>query len=494
MIINTKIKNKTYWFFCFLLIITLFISHLFFLSADPDVHISFSRGPFTDEGLNTCQLRNFINYGYLSFNECDNLVKTPLFNAILFLPFEIFGTSHLAGRLTILLLVIGMLFYICTLKKIRYILPVLIGTVFLKYQIHQFSHFCLAEMLSVSLFTMAILFFFLYATNAGKPKTFLILSQVFIFGAFVAKIQFIYLLPFALLATPIDYFINPYDKKLFFKNFRYLCFTLIGLSLCFIFFWYLPLQKTFDYMMANQSGTFKINGETGEIIKNNIRDIFFNDVNYIYSSVFCIFLLTGFLIFFFFKRIEFRTIFICAVLWFLLETHKLTMGYLPTRYLISFYFSMGLLISVVISELLFHPIFQKRNGLVKIVSFCIFMLLFCQNITTLYTTYRQRTFVLKEANAYLAKYSYNQPIIGAWAPALCWDCKARTLPVWNNFLNYKNPIQEYKPRIIISETDETDSEKAYLANGIILSEKADSVKKYHIGSWDVNLYWIKPEK
>jgi len=68
----------------------LLVAHLPFLDADPDINISYSRGPFTDEGLNTIQIRNLVNHGELNIEECDNLLKTPLFNFSLLIPFTIF--------------------------------------------------------------------------------------------------------------------------------------------------------------------------------------------------------------------------------------------------------------------------------------------------------------------------------------------------------------------------------------------------------------------
>lgn len=72
--------------------------------------------------------------------------------------------------------------------------------------------------------------------------------------------------------------------------------------------------------------------------------------------------------------------------------------------------------------------------------------------------------------------------------------KIKTLPVWNNFLNYKNLLESYRPRLVFSELEEQDSNGAFTADGIILSELADSIKSYTVGKWPVNLYWINPKK
>src|SRR4029078_7292880 len=93
----------------FVTILLLLLLHFLVLHSDPDYNLSIGRDAFTDEGLNTSQLRNYINHGYLSFDECDNLVKTPLFNLILFPSLKFFGTHLIVARVTILLLLVFVL-------------------------------------------------------------------------------------------------------------------------------------------------------------------------------------------------------------------------------------------------------------------------------------------------------------------------------------------------------------------------------------------------
>ena len=70
-----KWKNSKLLFFIILGLI--FLAHLPFIGADPDRNMAVGRGPFTDEGLNTSQVRNWVNQGELNLSECDNLLKTP---------------------------------------------------------------------------------------------------------------------------------------------------------------------------------------------------------------------------------------------------------------------------------------------------------------------------------------------------------------------------------------------------------------------------------
>jgi len=136
----------------------LLVAHLPFLDADPDINISYSRGPFTDEGLNTIQIRNLVNHGELNIEECDNLLKTPLFNFSLLIPFTIFGTSLVAGRLFILLFLIVILGLTSKQKYFRGIVMVFGLITLLEYHVFQFSHFVLAEMMAVTLTIFYLLF------------------------------------------------------------------------------------------------------------------------------------------------------------------------------------------------------------------------------------------------------------------------------------------------------------------------------------------------
>src|SRR5436309_3150169 len=84
----------------FLYILLIFISHLPFINADPHVHIALnSVDAFTDEGLYSGQLRNFINQGHLNIQESDGILKAPLFNMVLALPLFLFGTHLSVARL-----------------------------------------------------------------------------------------------------------------------------------------------------------------------------------------------------------------------------------------------------------------------------------------------------------------------------------------------------------------------------------------------------------
>jgi hypothetical protein len=163
----------------YVLLLLVFVLHLPFLTADPDYYLSDSRDAFTDEGLNTSQLRNYINHGQLDFNECDNLIKTPLFNGLLFLPLKILGTEHIVARVTILLSIILLLFISMRSTYIKSIIAILSITTLLQYFVFQYSHFSLSEMISTVSIMVGIFFLYQYIVNRILYKNHLLFASVF---------------------------------------------------------------------------------------------------------------------------------------------------------------------------------------------------------------------------------------------------------------------------------------------------------------------------
>ena len=102
---NSWMKWKNSKIFFIIVLGLIFIAHFPFINADPDRNMSVGRGPFTDEGLNTSQVRNWVNQGELNLSECDNLLKTPMFGFPLAVTYKIFGVTHEVSRLHVLVLV-----------------------------------------------------------------------------------------------------------------------------------------------------------------------------------------------------------------------------------------------------------------------------------------------------------------------------------------------------------------------------------------------------
>jgi hypothetical protein len=481
------------------LIILLFLSHLPFLTSDPDSAISFSRGPFTDEGLNTIQVRNLINHGYLDLDECDNLLKTPLFGATVGIPMYLFGTSLLVARLTVLLLIALILAFLAKDGVFSKLLLFLIPIMFFKYQVFHFSHFSLAEMLATVSVILGI--YFLYKTYKPfqREKWHIrnaILAAACISAAYFFKIQFIYIILLPIVTGVERYFMaKNINKRLLLVNGLVMTGMIILLLLIYLIAWYLPSKDTYEYMMAHQSGVFSLGPKTWEYVRFNITFFMFSEGNILFSITFLGYLLAGIIMLYVKPSAHYPVIFKASVIWFLLELHKLTMVYLPTRYQVSLYAAMGVLIAIVMSELLITIATKKKDWAVSSLRAGIItwvVILFILNALDYSESYKSRRYQVREANHYLANTLENDDMtVGAWAPSLTWNARCISIPVWSGFLNDIDPLERLQPRIVVSEPDEQDSEQAYLKQGIDLSTESDSVKSFIIGSWEVNVYWMK---
>ena len=467
-----------------------------FLLADPDIDISSSRDANTDEGLNTCQIRNFVNHNDLTLQKSDNFVKTPLFGGILFIPLKIFGTSLLIGRLTVLLLSLAICLYVFG-SNIYYSLFGLFTLiiVFCEYYVFNYFHFCLSEILATVLIFLSIFI----VVESYESKTYLkssLLSATFISIVYFLKIQFIYsilILPLSILVFTL---IKSTDKKLLLKQLFYTSLFLLIYLAIYFFAWYLPNKEFYDYVMANQTTDRFVSIQNLSHHLNFILNlIFYNSYLKWYTISFYILFLSGLIYTFFTESTRFRFLFIGLTCWILVELHKLSMTYLPSRYLLSLYFAMGLLISLVLYELIS---IKTKNPLVysiKALSFLFLISLGIKNGIDYSSSFKKRTFVISEINTYLGKYNFqNNPIIGAWAPSLSWKSKAISFPVWKDYFNDKDVINTYKPAVIIAETDEEDSNQAFSSQGVDIDKYADSIKYFTVNKWKLKLLWIDASK
>jgi hypothetical protein len=482
-----------------LLILTLLAAaHFPFLTADPDIEISFSRGPFTDEGLNTIQVRNWVNHGALDVSECDNLLKTPLLGFPLAITYTLFGASLAASRAHILVLLLLALLLAMSDRKHRGIILILTPVSLLHYPVFHFSHYSLAEIPASLSILLSILFFArsvdpLKEKRAGMKEA--ALSAIFASMAWWFKIQYIYVIPLLPLAYTLALagkhrgFGGRLAKQAFVA-------TLVQMTTLLAYFlaWYLPNRDWYEHMMANQSGTFSLSEKTFEYMRFNLHE-YFLDENTIWLTIVFLFCLAAGIAIYRSFALRNRALFSASLIWFILELHKLTMVYLPTRYRVSLYLSMGLAASIVLHHLLtFKSSRLKPSGiawLFKSAALVGLVTLLFMNISGYLKALERRNYAISRANEYVAGIAGpDDLVIGAWAPSLTWESKSLAKPVWNNFLNYNDPIHAFNPALVISEPDERDSENAYSTRGIMLESFDPNAPTFRIGQWDVKVFRI----
>ena len=151
--------------------------------------------------------------------------------------------------------------------------------------------------------------------------------------------------------------------------------------------------------------------------------------------------------------------------------------------------------SIVVSEILLRGKNSSQNPVqawLKLLATTCIIILFGINAWQYRAALERRTYVIRDLNYYLAeRVKPGELVLGTWAPSLTWESGSRAIPVWNNFLNYQDPVKQFNPRVVISEKDEQESEQAYRSQGISLEALSDSTKSARIGQWDVVIYWMK---
>ncbi|MFI5222368.1 MAG: hypothetical protein ACHQK8_08590 [Bacteroidia bacterium] len=169
-----------------------------------------------------------------------------------------------------------------------------------------------------------------------------------------------------------------------------------------------------------------------------------------------------------------------------IELFKLGNTYLPGRYLLSsvvanaLYFCICIEISV--------DLFADKMKIV-ILGIILFVtgISFYQNALS----FNRRTFVLQEINDYLSKTKFQgKTLMGNWAAACGWKTDAYFKPLARGY-NEHDTFGKLRPRAIITENDESDTEKILARQGINISDYSDSTRTFRINQWDVVVYWIK---
>lgn len=477
----------------FILIILLFLSHTPFLDADPDrlvdVH---TRGAWSDEGLYSAQARNFVHYGNFGLNDNTTFVRGPLFNIIQAPVFFVFGTSLPVARLITVFAVCLALFLLACTPRLKIFTVFVAILCFTHFRIFHFSHFAVAEIISISFVLISFAFLSRFFRDA-KPK-YLFLSAMMIFGTYSLKNQFFYfivLLPAVVLIFDTIRFIKKdIAAKKVGTEFLYTLGFSVFFLLVYILIWYLPTKEFYDLVMFEQ--TYK----RFQDWENLHRTLLFN-YNYYLDTLVNLPILYGFyaavfvwILSFFIKSIKITNhlIIIFGLMWLLIELHKLAMTYLPERYLLGLYASAAFFIAAVFSQLVSQHAFLKYAASLFLASALALNVFFNQQ------AYDRRTYEVKTINDYLHHYNWkNRTIAGVWAPTFTWGTKARVLPVWKNFTPEKDFMKNIAPTLVIAEPGERDSEGFFKGIGIDLASVSDSNRKFDLWRYHVSLFWMPPK-
>ena len=451
-----------------------------FLTSDAVFHSSsVGRGDWTDEGLNTFQLRNFIITHHLDLNSGDDLIKTPLFNLVLFTPLLISNT-FLTARLTILVIVL-LLFFLISKYSSQTLAILLLLIPFSHEVVFQYFHLAMAESWSTLCIALSIFLLQRTFTNPEFSNKRFLLATLPLFAAVLLKLQFVYiLLLLPLLASNI--FLSNRKKTELRKSIFIMGAFFLILILVFLG-WYLPFQNIFHRQLNNQSFSLKLNADTPLVIWWNLKYLFNSGYSKIFLIAFISCLLIG-LRFFKNAGANFRYRFLLSIFWCLLESHKLMMTYLPHRYMVSFWFSIGFLIAIV----LHHILSASKNLISRITVFFAAVSISITQLINISWQFEHRSFFITEANKkFQSINTAHKTSIGVWSTILCWNSEVETYPVWVH-QQFQNPVKDLNATFIISEKEEADSDGAFIKHGIHLADSYLLKDDWLFNGYDLQLY------
>jgi len=465
-----------------------------FLNADPHTDIApTSRDAYTDEGLNTSQVINRVNHGHWVIDECDNLIKTPLFSLWLFPAYSLFGTSAAVGHMWLLL---GCMLLLWAFSRKHGSLPWVAGVFLLlsltQYHLFQYIRFTMGELSACFLVLVAAAYALRYGN--GRSLWDLVWAGLFLWAAVFVKNQFGYvllLLPVWALAAQL---VNGrlWHRHTFTALLTACTVLLLGAAFYYVA-WYLPVKDTYDYVMRDQASGRFIPRELLRELGTMQAKAFLRTPYMRYYAALCL-LAAGVFVLNFFgsKNRNYRLLSLFSLAWAVLELHKFAMRAVPSRYLTPLLFAWGLFAAVqlvwAVKNALDKGTFARlvAGGFVS-VALCVFVL----QLVQLRKLYDERQFVIHETNLMLSKVDFgDRPAVGPWAPALARETGARVLPVWYGYFNDKDILRKLNPKVVVSEKNEDDSGGAFKNDGINLAALADSVKEVKVARYEILIYYL----
>ena len=431
-------------------------------------------------------------------DETDGFVKAPLYNMVMVPILYVFGTKLIVVRLFTLLLTLFAVFLFLRNKNLRTFGVFLSLFPLLEFHIFQFTHYALTDMVCISLILISLYFFLRsYQVNDHRKKIrFMILSVFISFLCYFTKISFTYVIVIA----PASAFLiaireSLLKRKVDLKDYRLPAISLLAAVILFsIYFvcWCLPNYSRINFVLTSQVTGFY--ASTVKLILLDAWSIFlerFWNCIFTINLFFFLLVIISTILIFTIKRIKFThfPLLVFSLVWILYECTRMPMHYLPYRYLLGFMFAIGVILSTLFTEWTFH------FGKLRYIFFGIAAVIGMLNMKNNFEAYTRRTFQLEKINDYLANYDLkNKTVIGAWASSVCWKNKAITKPVWLDYYNWIDPVNKNNAAVVVTETDESDSNEAYKKAGIDLNKISDSSRTFDVWRYQLALYWIKPVK
>lgn len=458
-----------------------------FISYDPDTLLDLNtRGAWTDEGLYASQARNFVNgYGF-DLQENTTAVRGPL-QSILQMPvFFVFGERLEVARLLTLLLVALALWFVAQGSTGKRLLPFFLLATMLQFHIFHFSHYAMAEMCSIAFILMSFGMISRDDGNKTKSNFRLASASLLMVAAVAMKIQFAYILGILPMSFLFDWiFAGKAERQEKSKRFLQIVTASFGAFLILFLAWILPAA---DYLRS------VMGMETQGRFPDNLHHLW-QLLEFNWQQSLCItevlpLIVVGVLalVSLFILKIRQRLPLLFALSWLLLELHKLPMTYLPHRYLLGFYAALGLVAAIVASD------WTASNIQLRRIVWAVFIVLGLVNIYHYKLSLDRRSKDLKHITEHVQDIAKNHTvIIGSWGPSVSWGSRLKTLPVWDAYTPFQDPIKETEASLVIAEFNEADSDGAWEKRGIDLDMIADSSRHFKAWRYNLVLYYLSGE-
>lgn len=471
----------------YIALLVMLLLHLPFLQADPDGLLAWhSRGAWTDEGLYTAQVRNLIHSGNFGIAQMDGFAKTPFFSAYI-LPFlYLLGTHLWVARLAVLLFSLAATYQLikrCYAGVAGYWAWAVIG---LQYLVFTYSHLSMAEMLGASCIVWAAVWYVKY-TDTLRTNYALYAATIALL-AFCSKTS--YLFAIAIVPTCIGalllYNMLIRNKAIAIKHARALLYTIALNMLVLLLFYavlYLPNKALYDKILA-QDVAVKFVGNLNVLTDTlifNVEQIVKETALLPYLTL-SLFVSLAVLYIKIKNKLPGNALIQFCSLWLLLELPKLTIPYLPSRYLVSMFLCLAIILA---AHCYYLYKYQYKGVAVAAISIAIIVnaFFYVQSLTG-------RTYQVQTLNTYLQKTATGKRVmLGTWAPTACWKSGNISMPVWETY-NDDN-IMQHRPQAIITEVDERDAGYIFSKRGVNLKEQSDSVRVFTVAEWQVAVHWMK---
>jgi hypothetical protein len=478
-----------------------------FLRADADVGLGWSRGPYTDEGLYTAQVRNAMVTGRLDLAESDGVVKEPLFALAAWGVLSGFTDSMPALRAAVVLATSGLLALLAAgAGPFARTLRIAIAIGVLSYFPFHYSHLAMAEMPACVAIVGAL--WAIHRRLTGASRWSLFASALFVCVAYALKIQFIYAAALPPTAFAIAMLLRrlrgePADRAAWADLYASTGLA-IGFALVFLAVWVWPHRGLLDFVMSAQAGERTAGAlPLPKLALGNLLALLQQQGAWPVLLLVAVgavsagwaawrgadgarrrpasALQTQ-------ARVDAAPLLAPTLAWLLIEAHKFVLSYLPSRYLVSTLVAAALAgAALFVTYRRTTPRPGRSQRLVDAFAMAGLGLAVTLNAALYLRSVSQRDYTIYNAQRAFAadRRWHGQVIAGAWASALFWGSGAITKPVWGQYFNDRQILDRLRPTAIVSEPDQTDSRQAFARDGIELSGCPSPLRIRH---WQLCIY------